>query len=320
MLRKRIVNRWLCLPAALLVAGCATTGGGRQDQLTNTVYETYRHVRKLDSDLGGTVNQLNQAATSLQKRIEETDTQVAQVRSSLERNRSELDALEQQVATLTNALYRHFGLSVAPARTAAAAPPADVMVPGEVTVEGQVGPVPTALAAPSDLETVSAMPPGQSATPESAPSMTATDAAGAAEEASASSAVAAYQEATRSFRDKDYARAYQLFDDYIKKYPSTESARHAEFWRAESRFRQGSQENDRGRIQEAVNLYDQYRQAQPTSRYVPFAIHNQAVAYVELGRRDEAIRLLRQLVQDFPATEEAVKSAKEKLAELEGQG
>ncbi len=317
MLRKRIANRWLCLPAALLVAGCATTGGGRQDQLTNTVYETYRHVRKLDSDLGGTVNQLNQAATSLQTRVEETDSQVAQVRGSLERNRSQLDALEQQVATLTNALYRHFGLSVAPARTPTAAPPADVMMPGEVTVEGQVGPAPTASAASSDLETVSAMPPGQSATPESAPSTTATD---AAEEASASSAVAAYQEATRSFRDKDYAKAYQLFDDYMRRYPSTESARHAEFWRAESRFRQGSQESDQGRVQEAVNLYDQYRQAQPTSRYVPFAIHNQAVAYVELGRRDEAIRLLRQLVQDYPATEDAVKSAKEKLAELEGQG
>lgn len=320
MLRKRIANRWLCLPAALLVAGCATTGGGRQDQLTNTVYETYRHVRKLDSDLGGTVNQLNQAATSLETRVEETDAQVAQVRTSLERNRTQLDALEQQVATLTNALYRHFGLSVAPARTPAAAPPADVMMPGEVTVEGRVGPAPTASEGSSDLETVSAMPPGQEAAPESAPSTTATNVSDAAEEASASSAVAAYQEATRCFREKDYAKAYQLFDDYMRKYPSTESARHAEFWRAESRFRQGSQENDQSCVREAVNLYEQYRQSQPTSRYVPFAIHNQAVAYVELGRRDEAIRLLRQLVQDFPATEEAVKSAKEKLAELEGQG
>lgn len=333
MLRKRFAMRWTCLPAVLLVAGCVTTGGGQSDQLTNTVYETYRHVRKLDTDLGGAVSQLNQTATSLGTRVDETEGQVSQLRGSLEQNRQQLDALEQQVSSLTNALYRHFGLSVAPSRPRTA-PPADVMVPGEVTIESQSaeqatagpGPAGTPGTAP-ELDALPATPggaapavTGESTPAEASPSTTTTVEAGTAEGATSSSAVAAYQEATRSFRDKDYAKAYRQFDDYIKAYPTTESAQHAEFWRAESCFRQGSQSADTGRIREAVKLYENYRQSQPTSRYVPYAIHNQAVAYVELQEKDEAIRLLRQLVQEFPADDQAVVSAKEKLAELEGRG
>ena len=64
-----------CVAAlALLASGCASTGGG--SHFENTVYDTNRLVRNLDSGLSGSVEKLNETSAELIARVNESDQQI----------------------------------------------------------------------------------------------------------------------------------------------------------------------------------------------------------------------------------------------------
>lgn len=284
----------------LVIAGCATTGS----EMDSAVYQTHRIVRKLDNDLGTTVNQLNETAADLSARVDESDVRMRQLQGLAEENQRKLDNLQRDLAQMANTLYRHLGLTPqAPIRETP--PPANVM-PGTVRIEQEQSSVPSADAEPELSDVLSAS--NESAPPQETAEATPEE---------IRSPVAVYEEAVKKFKeDKDYQGALEQFDEYLQRFPGTVSTPYAQYWKAECYFRLGLQDNNNAELEKAIEEYETYRQQYGDTKYVPYALHNQAGAHLRLNQKEEAIKLLRELVERYPQTE-AGQRASQKLAELQ---
>jgi len=285
----------------VLGTGCGTMSGG--GQMENTVYDTHRRVVNLDKNLGGSVTKLNQTAAELSARVDASDQQVRALQGLIEESQYRVASVERKLDALTSTLYRHFQLTqpgdAAPSFGGAASSELrpDSPEPGIVRPPAGATPVAAAPALPSpappsgtglELEPVEAAPaPGPTGSPD-----------------------ADYQQAQRSFAKQDFATALEQFAAFLQRYPESEHAPNAHFWRAKSLQGLGS-------YQEAIDAYEQLRGLYPTSNKVPYALHQQAVCHARLGQTARAIQLLDEAVRDYPMTP-AADQAKTDLKKLRG--
>ena len=272
---------------ALGAAGCATTGGN--DQLSNTVYATYKIAKNLEQDLGPSVTKLNQTAADLTAKVEANDMAVKSLQSAIEDNQVKLDSMQKSIEKLTQDVYRMAGRSSGATGldpytgTGFTAPQADVVPP-----PGGAAPI--------------GVTPGPS--PEPAP--------GAAPEGTevGSNALTDYNAAQRSFYAEDYATALAQYSAYLQRYPESKYADGAQYWKADSLRRLN-------RLEEAIAEYEKLRASYPNSSKVSMSLNYQADAHLRLGQTQRAVALLKQLVDNYPNAPE-VDLAKKRLKELQG--
>jgi len=102
--------------------------------------------------------------------------------------------------------------------------------------------------------------------------------------------------------------ARNQFEDFIKRYPTSENADNARFWIADSYYRDKWYEKAILEYQRVVEEYSK-------GNKVPSALLKQAYSFANLGEKGNARLILNDLIKRYPQTQEA-ESAKTKLKTL----
>ncbi|HPO14646.1 MAG TPA: tol-pal system protein YbgF [Candidatus Hydrogenedentes bacterium] len=285
---------WASAALALMVlAGCNTLGVSKQ--VRNTVYDTNKRVRTLDENLGGSVTKLTETSATLMQRVNESDEQMRQLRSMLEENQTRVESLSKDIADLKSTLYRRMGLSTAPGSN-----PLEPQVGGVIIERSGSQPIASDLGSPPMGGTPATTPPGApvAATPATAPTPATPE------------ETKMFQDALAPYRAYNYAEALTKLDAFLQKYPNSELAGSAQFWKAACYlYLQKNQEA----IQESEKVVNNY----PTNSKVPLAMRNKAVALHRLGQTDQATKLLQEIIATYPATP-AAKQAQDDLEKIKG--
>lgn len=102
-----------------------------------------------------------------------------------------------------------------------------------------------------------------------------------------------YRQAQRSYFGDDCEAALEGFCKYLRQYPSGAYVASAQY--AKARCLQSVK-----RYQDAVKEYQTFRAAHPMNAHVAHSIFYEAVCLRECGEEDRAVRLLRDVVADYP--------------------
>lgn len=317
---KQHMPRTMLLASVVLLAlvGCETMGGGG-NQMQTTVYDTHRRIVKLDKELESSVTRLNETTATLLARVEESDQQTRMLRGMLEENQMKLDTLGREIEGMKTTLYRHWNLTTTPGSAAPMGPPRNVST-GEVTIEGApaLAPIPPVAPAPvvsppqHELMDSSPAPPMQTAAavptpPDPAPPVPVATAPAPGDV----DPHMVYQQAQRSYADKDYANALRQFDDFLGRHPNHEQSGNALFWKAKCLL-------DLNRNADAAQAFGAFRNAFPTNSKVPFAMQNEAVAYSRLGQNAQAEAMMQAVIEQYPVSP-AADQARADLRKLRGE-
>ncbi len=117
-----------------------------------------------------------------------------------------------------------------------------------------------------------------------------------------------YRAAKKDLDEGRMASARKGFQALIKAFPKSEKADNAQFWIAESYYREKWYEKAILEYQEVIDKY-------PKGNKVPAAMLKQAMAFLKLKDKANARLVLSRLVEKFPGSNEA-KIAKQKLKSL----
>jgi tol-pal system protein YbgF len=126
----------------------------------------------------------------------------------------------------------------------------------------------------------------------------AANAASAAATASRPAADVLYSSAYRDITAGHYDLAKQEFQSYLKYYPGTELASNAQFYLGEIAYQS---KDYRG----AIAQYDKVLQNYPNSFKLPSAQVKKGLALLALGQRSAGERALREVIQQYPESDEA---------------
>jgi len=117
-----------------------------------------------------------------------------------------------------------------------------------------------------------------------------------------------YANALRDFSGGKYDLARQEYLDYLKYYPGTDLASNAQFYLGEVAYAEQQ-------YKDAITEYDKVLDNYPRSFKRPAALLKKSMALLEIGQRASAIRGFREVVRQYPGTEEE-RRARAKLREL----
>jgi tol-pal system protein YbgF len=108
-----------------------------------------------------------------------------------------------------------------------------------------------------------------------------------------------------------YKDAREQFKLFMSRYPNSSKVPDAQYWIAESYYREGNYE-------EAILEFQGFIEDYPKDSRVPLAYLKQGLSLINIGRKEEARIFLQTLIDKYPRSEEA-KVAQEKLKELAGR-
>ena len=117
-----------------------------------------------------------------------------------------------------------------------------------------------------------------------------------------------YKAALKKLESGKFEEARTDFQDFIKKHKDSDLVDNAQFWIAESYYKEGSYED-------AILEYDALINKYPKSNKVPGAMLKQAYSFLKLDDTNTAKVILNRLIQRFPDSKEA-KLAKKKLESI----
>ncbi len=120
-----------------------------------------------------------------------------------------------------------------------------------------------------------------------------------------------YTDGYNSLSQGRYKDAREQFKLFMSKYPNSSKTLDAQYWIAESYYREGNYE-------ESILEFQGFIEANPKDNRVPLAYLKQGLSLINIGRKEEARIFLQTLIDKYPQSEEA-KVAKEKLRELAGK-
>ncbi|HEC98195.1 MAG TPA: tol-pal system protein YbgF [Nitrospirae bacterium] len=118
-----------------------------------------------------------------------------------------------------------------------------------------------------------------------------------------------YRKALDTFRGGKYKEARKQFKDFFRRYPDSDLSDNAQFWIAESYYKEGVYED-------AILAYETLIRKFPKSDKVPGAMLKQAYSFLELGDKNTTKVILSTLKERFPKSKEA-KLAEKKLQVLD---
>lgn len=117
-----------------------------------------------------------------------------------------------------------------------------------------------------------------------------------------------YDAATRDFRRGNYILARSGFEELAHSYPNSQLADNATYWLGETLYAEADFAAALVRYQEVMELY-------PTSDALAAALLKSAYCHLELENEEAAIAAFRQVVINFPDTDEGL-NASHRLAAL----
>ncbi|MGE5443622.1 MAG: tol-pal system protein YbgF [Ignavibacteriales bacterium] len=120
-----------------------------------------------------------------------------------------------------------------------------------------------------------------------------------------------FNDGYKSLTEGRYKDARDRFKLFLSKYPSSAKAPDAQYWLAESYYREGN-------FEEAILAFQRFIDTYPKDSRVPLSYLKQGLSLISIGRKEEARLFLQTLIDKFPRSQEA-KVAREKLAAL-GEG
>ncbi|HQC43589.1 MAG TPA: tol-pal system protein YbgF, partial [Verrucomicrobiota bacterium] len=118
----------------------------------------------------------------------------------------------------------------------------------------------------------------------------------------------AYAAAYQTFKNGNYAKAREAFQEFLTTYPSGEYADNAQYWIGECYFFEKQ-------FEKAILEYEKVTRKFPSSNKVPYALVKQALSFQNLGDKASAKLLLQQVIKEYPDTSQA-RVARSKLQEL----
>jgi len=120
-----------------------------------------------------------------------------------------------------------------------------------------------------------------------------------------------YSEGYSNLSQGKYKDAREQFGLFISNYPNSSKAPDAQYWIAETYYREGN-------FEEAILEFQGFIEAYPRDSKVPLAYLKQGLSLINIGRKEEARIFLQTLIDKYPQSEEA-KVAQEKLKGLAGK-
>jgi tol-pal system protein YbgF len=114
-----------------------------------------------------------------------------------------------------------------------------------------------------------------------------------------------YKDAYETFYKGDLEETRRKFEAFLKQYPNTELSNNAQFWIGETYY----QKKD---FEKAILEYEKAIIQYPEGGKIPVALFKQALAFLELGDKRNARRLLRGVIERYPYSYQA-EIAKKKL-------
>ena len=120
-----------------------------------------------------------------------------------------------------------------------------------------------------------------------------------------------YSDGYSNLSQGKYKDAREQFELFISNYPNSSKAPDAQYWIAETYYREGN-------FEEAILEFQGFIEAYPLDSKVPLAYLKQGLSLINIGRKEEARIFLQTLIDKYPQSEEA-KVAQEKLKELAGK-
>jgi tol-pal system protein YbgF len=282
----------LTLSTALLASGCATAGGSTS-QLESAVYQTHRIVQDLDRNLSGSVTRLSETSAELLARIESTENDTRRLLSVAEENQRRLDAIQQNLEQLTTVLYQQFNLSPPSSNSFRSSPPPQFTPPTQ-----------------PDSGSIRVQPPITNPNTPNQPPRIQEPTRGIPQQPAGPSQDEHFQQAQDYYKADDYAAALQQYQDHIGKFSQSPYLEIAHYWVAHCTFKMGNYD-------QAIVKFDSFRSSYPAHKQIPFAMHNQAVAYSRIGQNERAKTLFQRLIREYP-DDVASESARSQLRQLEG--
>jgi tol-pal system protein YbgF len=119
---------------------------------------------------------------------------------------------------------------------------------------------------------------------------------------------AQYAQAKEKFDRGEYDTARELFQTFLKEHPKSENADNAQFWVGEVYYREKWYEK-------AILEYQKVIEGYPKGNKIRSALLKQGFAFSNLGDKDNARLILKELARKYPDSSEA-KIANEKLSKL----
>ncbi len=119
---------------------------------------------------------------------------------------------------------------------------------------------------------------------------------------------AVYAAAYSSFKNGQYTKAREAFQDFLTAHPTGEYSDNAQFWIGECYFFEINYEK-------AILEYEKVTKKFPSSNKVPYALLKQGLCFQNLGDKVSARLLLQQVIKDYPNTNQA-RIARSKLQEI----
>lgn len=119
---------------------------------------------------------------------------------------------------------------------------------------------------------------------------------------------ASFNLAYNDYLKGNYDLAVAGFESFLRQFPSTSLAAHAQYWIGESYA-------NKREYRSAIEAYEKLTANYPKSDKIPAALYKAATGYTELGDIAKARSLFKRVIEDHPQSDEATR-AKQRLADL----
>jgi tol-pal system protein YbgF len=119
---------------------------------------------------------------------------------------------------------------------------------------------------------------------------------------------ASFNLAYNDYLKGNYDLAVAGFESFLRQFPSTSLAAHAQYWIGESYA-------NKREYRSAVDAYEHVVTSYPKSDKVPAALYKAGSGYAELGDLAKARSLFKRVIEEYSQSDEAAR-AKQRLAEL----
>jgi tol-pal system protein YbgF len=119
---------------------------------------------------------------------------------------------------------------------------------------------------------------------------------------------ASFNLAYNDYLKGNYDLAVAGFESFLRQFPTTSLAAHAQYWIGESY-------SNKREYRSAVDAYERVVNSYPKSDKVPIALYKAGAGYAELADLAKARSLLKRVIEEYPQSDEAAR-AKQKLADL----
>ncbi len=292
----------------LVLAGCQSLAGDQSRQLQNDIQRLDLQVRQLRQS-GGAAGELPRRLDTLERSLQQLGQQMTQLQRLQADMTARYDAIRQDQMTLTGRLdeskYLAQRLSQDQEQVQKVGSQLAAMDQRLRQLDQELDMLRRAAAdrqaaSPAQGTQVARTPPSPTpggARPGGSPA--------------AQPAEALYQEGFELFKKREYAKAREKFQQFLKANPSSDFAEGAMYFVAETYFAERDYEN-------AILRYEELLVRYPKGRRVPAALLQQGFAFKELGAPKDARVAFQKILDTFPNSTEAT-LAKVELPKLPGQ-